>query len=151
MSESALPPIFLDRFAKDMADLQEKACTVIEEVPSQQEFIVSITPPQGIWKDHAFKFSFKLPREWPYHCPVVKCLTRIWHPNINEEGDVCVNTLRASYAPQLTLSALVESLFFIFRTPNPTDNINKEAGDMYQMNIDLFIQKANEYMDEYCE
>jgi ubiquitin-protein ligase len=26
--------------------------------------------------------------------PEVRCLTRLWHPNISEQGDVCLSILR---------------------------------------------------------
>lgn len=26
--------------------------------------------------------------------PIVKCLTRVWHPNISEEGSICLSLLR---------------------------------------------------------
>lgn len=42
----------------------------------------------------SFKFSITVPPEYNYSPPIVKCLTRIWHPNISEEGAVCLSLLR---------------------------------------------------------
>lgn len=52
--------------------------------------------------------------------PVVKCLTKLWHPNINEDGDVCLSILRQSsidgmgWAPTRKLKDVVWGLNSLF-------------------------------------
>ncbi|VDK68355.1 unnamed protein product [Onchocerca ochengi] len=56
------------------------------------ELIVS--PVEGIYKGGIFKFTIVVPPEYNNVPPVVKCLTRVWHPNITEEGSICLSLLR---------------------------------------------------------
>uniref|UniRef100_A0A914RHG8 UBC core domain-containing protein n=1 Tax=Parascaris equorum TaxID=6256 RepID=A0A914RHG8_PAREQ len=42
----------------------------------------------------SFKFSINVPPEYNNVPPVVKCLTRVWHPNITEDGAICLSLLR---------------------------------------------------------
>lgn len=52
--------------------------------------------------------------------PVVKCLTKLWHPNISEDGDVCLSILRQSsidgmgWAPTRKLKDVVWGLNSLF-------------------------------------
>ncbi|VDO42858.1 unnamed protein product [Onchocerca flexuosa] len=56
------------------------------------ELIVS--PVEGIYKGGIFKFTIVVPPEYNNVPPIVKCLTRVWHPNITEEGSICLSLLR---------------------------------------------------------
>lgn len=52
--------------------------------------------------------------------PIVKCLTKLWHPNISEDGDVCLSILRQSsidglgWAPTRKLKDVVWGLNSLF-------------------------------------
>lgn len=35
----------------------------------------------------------KFPSDYPYSPPSVKFLTKMWHPNVYENGDVCISIL----------------------------------------------------------
>lgn len=49
---------------------------------------------KGFYKGGAFKFSFAVGTNYPHEPPKVKCLTSVYHPNIDLEGNVCLNILR---------------------------------------------------------
>uniref|UniRef100_A0A915EPL5 UBC core domain-containing protein n=1 Tax=Ditylenchus dipsaci TaxID=166011 RepID=A0A915EPL5_9BILA len=48
----------------------------------------------GTIHEWCFKFSINVPPEYNNVPPVVKCLTRVWHPNISEDGNICLSILR---------------------------------------------------------
>nr|AAB07018.1 AsSLR8.60 [Ascaris suum] len=50
---------------------------------------LTVTPSEGIYKGGSFKFSINVPPEYNNVPPVVKCLTRVWHPDITEDGAIC--------------------------------------------------------------
>jgi len=65
----------------------------------------------------------------------VLCQTTIYHPNINLDGNVCLNILREDWKPVLDLNAVIYGLVYIFYEPNPDDPLNHEAADLYRKNI----------------
>ena len=50
-------------------------------------------PPDTLYQGGYFKSSVKFPADYPYSPPSVRFHTRMWHPNIYENGDVCISIL----------------------------------------------------------
>ena len=49
------------------------------------------------------KFEVFLPIDYPYKSPKVKCISKINHPNINQNGSICLNIIRENWNPTYTL------------------------------------------------
>ncbi|CAG2112983.1 unnamed protein product [Medioppia subpectinata] len=90
--------------------------------------------------------------------PHVKCLTRIWHPNISEEGDICLSLLRESsidamgWAPTRTLKDVVWGLNSLFTDLlNFDDPLNDKAADHYLRDRESFQLKVRDYVHKYAK
>ncbi|XP_025768036.1 NEDD8-conjugating enzyme UBE2F isoform X3 [Puma concolor] len=72
-------------------------------------FQLTVTPDEGYYQGGKFQFETEVPDAYNMVPPKVKCLTRIWHPNITETGDICLSLLRehsidgTGWAPTRTL------------------------------------------------
>ena len=75
---------------------------------------------------------------YPHEPPKVHCDTKIFHPNINLEGNVCLNILRQDWKPVLDINAVIYGLIYLFYEPNPDDPLNKEAAQLYRDDIKMF-------------
>ena len=93
-------------------------------------FKVYVTPADGLYQGAKFEFSVTVGDNYPYEPPLVVCDTMIYHPNIDFNGRVCLNILRAEWAPVLTLGAVLFGLMTLFLEPNADDPLNKEAADL---------------------
>jgi ubiquitin-conjugating enzyme E2 M len=52
-------------------------------------FEVVLKADEGLYKGGAFLFSFAVPAGYPHDPPKVKCLTKVYHPNIDLEVGGC--------------------------------------------------------------
>lgn len=59
-------------------------------------------------------FSFKVGPNYPHEPPKVKCETQVYHPNIDLDGNVCLNILREDWKPVLTINSIVYGLQYLF-------------------------------------
>jgi ubiquitin-conjugating enzyme E2 M len=50
---------------------------------------------------------------------------QIYHPNVDLEGNVCLNILREDWKPVLNLNSVMVGLFYLFLEPNAEDPLNK--------------------------
>ena len=141
------------RLQKDLENLDSLygAKLIIPDPNNIQDFIIEITPVEGIWQGGVFDFHFTIPDDFPFQRPSIICQTRIWHPNIEETGAVCLNILRDNYTAAMSIDQLVLGLQFLFSEPNPNSPLNKEAAEQYSSNIAAFKEKAQEYMALYCK
>jgi len=97
---------------------------------NQKIFDVIVIPQDGLWKSAKFKFVVKAPSGYPHEAPVVTCDTRVYHPNIDLQGKVCLNILRAEWNPCLGIQHVLMGLMTLFLEPNADDPLNKEAADL---------------------
>ncbi len=93
-------------------------------------FDITVFPDEGYYTGGRFAFSFSMPGSYPHDPPKVKCLTKVYHPNIDLEGNVCLNILREDWKPVLSISSVVYGLQFLFLDPNPEDPLNKDAAQI---------------------
>ncbi|KAL4435638.1 hypothetical protein ABPG77_002601 [Micractinium sp. CCAP 211/92] len=113
-------------------------------------FEVTLKPDEGLYKGGAFLFSFAVPSGYPHDPPKVKCLTKVYHPNIDLEGNICLNILREDWKPVLTITAVIYGLNFLFLAPNPDDPLNKEAAQMMQQSPAQFERLVAQSITRGC-
>jgi Ubiquitin-protein ligase len=73
-------------------------------------FTLTIEPDEGMYKGGSFHFNFAINQNFPHDPPKVKCTQKIYHPNIDLEGNVCLNILREDWKPVLNLNAVIVGL-----------------------------------------
>ncbi|KAJ2940735.1 hypothetical protein O0L34_g14846 [Tuta absoluta] len=117
------------------------------------EFILTVTPDEGYWCGGKFKFGIFVTEDYNMAPPKVKCLTKLWHPNINVDGDICLSLLRQTsidehgWAPTRRLKDVVWGLNSLFTDLlNFEDPLNIEAAEMYRKNKTEFQTKVQEYI-----
>lgn len=93
-------------------------------------FDLQIIPQDGYYKNGKFKFKIEIGSNFPIEPPKIKCLNKIYHPNIDLDGNICLNILREDWSPVLSLNSVLIGLNFLFLEPNPNDPLNKEAANM---------------------
>ena len=73
-------------------------------------FLLHIEPDEGMYKGGRFTFTFAINQNFPHDPPKVKCNQKIYHPNIDPQGNVCLNILRVEWKPVLNLNAVIVGL-----------------------------------------
>ncbi|KKZ66817.1 ubiquitin-conjugating enzyme E2 M [[Emmonsia] crescens] len=112
-------------------------------------FSLVIEPDEGMYKGGSFKFTFDIPRgeeAFPFFPPKVKCTQKIYHPNIDPQGNVCLNILRDAWNPILDLNSVAFGLLHIFLEPNYVDPLNKEAAEDLRLNREGFRRNVRTAM-----
>ncbi|EFP06958.1 hypothetical protein GCK72_004003 [Caenorhabditis remanei] len=122
------------------------------------ELSLTVTPQEGIYKGGLFRFHITVPPEYNNSPPLVKCLTRVWHPNITEDGAICLSILRQNsldqygWRPTRNLREVVHGLVSLFTDLIDFDDpLNVQAAEMWAKNKDGFEYKARDYINKYCK
>jgi len=109
-------------------------------------FTLTIEPDEGIYKGGYFNFTFVINSAFPHEPPKVKCTQKIYHPNIDLDGNICLNILREDWKPVLNLNAVIVGLQFLFLEPNASDPLNKEAAEDLRLNEEGFKRNVRASM-----
>ncbi|KPI40343.1 NEDD8-conjugating enzyme UBC12 [Cyphellophora attinorum] len=136
------------RVQKDLSELALGA-TMKTTFPNPDDilnFTLTIEPDEGMYKGGSFVFTFAMNNNYPHDPPKVKCTQKIYHPNIDLEGNVCLNILREDWKPVLNLNAVIVGMQFLFLEPNASDPLNKEAAEDLRTNREGFRRNARTAM-----
>lgn len=101
-------------------------------------FDVTVSPDSGYWKGATYHFTFSIPPHYPHSPPKVDCKTKIYHPNIDLQGKVCLNILREDWKPVLDINSVIYGLIYLFYEPNPDDPLNHEAAELFRKDVRQF-------------
>ena len=99
---------------------------------------INVTEATSYWFNAHYNFHFEISDNYPYEPPKVKLTTKIFHPNIDYQGNINLNILRSDWRPILSINLIIYGLHFLFSEPNPNDCINQHAGYIMRNNKDEF-------------
>lgn len=105
-------------------------------------FGIEIRPTTGHYNGGLFRFAVEISHNFPIDPPKIRCLQKIYHPNIDLDGNVCLNILREDWLPVLSLNSVLLGLNFLFLEPNPNDPLNKDAANMLVKNPQTFVKNV---------
>ncbi|KAM0825002.1 hypothetical protein ACQ4PT_069855 [Festuca glaucescens] len=129
------------RLHKDIAELNLPKTTKISFPNGKDDlmnFEATLRPDEGYYLGGAFTFTFQVSASYPHEAPKVKCKTKVYHPNVDLEGNVCLNILREDWKPVLNINTIIYGLNLLFSQPNDEDPLNHEAAAVLRDNPTKF-------------
>nr|XP_058917333.1 ubiquitin-conjugating enzyme E2 D2 isoform X7 [Kogia breviceps] len=89
-------------------------------------------PNDSPYQGGVFFLTIHFPTDYPFKPPKVAFTTRIYHPNINSNGSICLDILRSQWSPALTISKVLLSICSLLCDPNPDDPLVPEIARIYK-------------------
>ena len=86
---------------------------------------------------------------YPFTPPKLKFITKIYHPNIDTEGNICLDILKNHWSASLTLEKVLYSLSSLLNDPNPDDPLRSEVAKLYKTNQEKYNEIAKQHMEKY--
>lgn len=142
---------------QEMESMLPSTCSVKFSDPHKlYEFILTVCPDEGFWQGGKFLFHVYITEDYNMAPPTVKCQTKLWHPNISEDGDICLSLLRQNsidglgWAPTRRLKDVIWGLNSLFTDLlNFDDPLNISAAELYVKDKVEFSNKVRDYMLQY--
>lgn len=104
-------------------------------------FEANIIGPAGTpYAGGVFKTEITLPEKYPYDPPKIRFLTKIYHPNIDEGGRICLDILKVNtttqgaWRPVMNIASCLTSLQVLLSEPNPDDPLMPEIAEQLRYN-----------------
>lgn len=107
-------------------------------------------PPESPYQGGVFFLTIHFPTDYPFKPPKVAFTTRIYHPNINSNGSICLDILRSQWSPALTISKVLLSICSLLCDPNPDDPLVPEIARIFKTDRDKYTELAREWTRKYA-
>lgn len=143
------------RLRKELSDLKKSPlpyCTAEPENDDLHIWKATINGSEGT-PYHGGKFILRLSfdENYPFDPPKVKFITKIYHPNINSKGLICLDILRqSSWSAVLTTQKILLSIISLLSDPNPDDPLCPEIGKLCKNNRKKYNETAKKWTEKYA-
>ncbi|KAJ2500961.1 hypothetical protein GGH96_002278 [Coemansia sp. RSA 1972] len=111
-------------------------------------------PPDTPYTNGRFLLDVVLPPRYPLEPPSIKFRTRVYHPNIDDFGNICLEVLKTGkngcWSPQWTVGKVLIALSVLLESPNPSDPLMPEIADQITSDYRAFEETAREWTKRHA-
>ncbi|EGW09621.1 ubiquitin/ISG15-conjugating enzyme E2 L6 isoform X2 [Cricetulus griseus] len=138
------------RVAKELEDLLKQLPPYLRDLSSDAGNVLVwrmlLLPDQPPYHLKAFHLQIDFPRDYPLRPPTLKFITKIYHPNVREDGQVCLPLISIeNWKPSTKTCQVLEALNMLVGRPNPEEPVRLELADLLTQNPEMFKRKAEEF------
>ena len=109
-----------------------------------------IGPDESPFEGGVFFLNIEFPQDYPFKPPKVNFTTRVYHPNINKDGSICLDILKDNWSTSLTLAAVMKSICLLLTEPNIDDPLEADIAQLYKEDKAKYEATAREWTSKYA-
>jgi ubiquitin-conjugating enzyme E2 D/E len=109
-----------------------------------------IGPTETPYEGGIFYLKILFPPDYPFKSPKITFDTKIYHPNINSTGSICLDILKDQWSPALNVSKVLLSICSLLSDPNPDDPLAPDIANIYKNDKAQFDKNARDYTLRYA-
>jgi len=142
------------RIKKELENIQKDPplnCSVGLENDDIFKCTATITgPSESPYAGGIFHLNIIFPQNYPFKPPKITFATKVYHPNINSSGGICLDVLKDQWSPALTIDKVLLSICSLLTNPNPDDPLVTDIANQYKTNRVAYDMTAREWTDYYA-
>ena len=143
------------RLLRDLSRIEKEAEDSIFAGPNEDNILnweaVILGPESSAWEGGIFKINLKFSEEYPSKPPMVNFVSKVFHPNVYNDGRICLDILDKNWSPVYDILSILISLRSLLSDPNENSPANAEAAQLYKTNPQLYYSKVKECVEKSIE
>ncbi|XP_057544707.1 ubiquitin-conjugating enzyme E2 8-like [Amaranthus tricolor] len=144
----------MKRIIKELQDIRRDPPTSCSAGPVSENLYqwqaTIIGPAVSPYAGGVFILTIHFPTDYPFKPPKIAFRTKVFHPNINNNGNICLDILRDQWSPALTISKVLLSICSLLTDPNPDDPLVPEIAHMYKKDRTKYEATAQSWTHKYA-
>ncbi|KAI8084828.1 ubiquitin carrier protein, related [Halteromyces radiatus] len=146
----------LKRIQRELNDLAKNPPPGITAGPVDEDMFHwkgSVAGPENTpYKGGTFYLDIVFSADYPFKPPKVKFITKIYHPNIDDDGSICVDLLKSDvWKPATKIHQVLDALAMLLEHPNPDDALVSSIAEAYNTNRAKYNKTAKDYVEKYAK
>lgn len=115
-------------------------------------------PNNSVYKDGVYNGKLIIPKEYPHRPPEVRFTSKLFHPNVYDNGKLCMSILHEGidptgyekeeerWRPLNNIRTIFISIVSLLYDPNPDSPANIDAGVMWRKDQEAYKQRVKDDM-----
>ena len=144
----------LKRIQKEMEEIKRDPPANCSAGPIDDDLFIwqatIIGPEDSPYHGGIFILDISFSEDYPFKPPKCYFTTKIYHPNINSNGGICLDILKDNWSPALTISKVLLSICSLLDDPNPDDPLVPDIAEQYKKARAAYDITARQWTQNYA-
>jgi len=153
MSSSALKRIMreLKELTTD-APFEEERCTVLTKNDDYFAWQATLTGPPGTpYEEGLFFLDVDFPTDYPFKPPKLRFTTSIFHMNISDKGEICLDIIKDKWSPGFSIKKVLQDVMTLVEHPNLESPLRSDIAKLYKDDRAEHDRQAAEFTKKYAQ
>ncbi|CAL1281657.1 unnamed protein product [Larinioides sclopetarius] len=144
------------RLQKELQDIRKSGIKCFRDVQVDESNILTwqglIVPDSAPYNKGAFRIEINFPAEYPFKPPKINFKTKIYHPNIDEKGQVCLDIISTeNWKPATKTDQVIQALVALVNDPEPAHPLRADLAEEFAKDKKKFFRNAEEFTKKFSE
>ncbi|CAD7086988.1 unnamed protein product [Hermetia illucens] len=144
------------RLQKELADLKSSGLKSFRDIVVDEQNLLFwtglIVPENPPYNKGAFRIEVNFPAEYPFKPPKICFKTKIYHPNIDEKGQVCLPIISTeNWKPATKTEQVIQALIALVNDPEPEHPLRADLAEEFLKDRKKFFKNAEEFTRKNSE
>eukprot|EP00033_Pygsuia_biforma_P000480 GCRY01000566.1.p1 GENE.GCRY01000566.1~~GCRY01000566.1.p1 ORF type:complete len:156 (-),score=9.15 GCRY01000566.1:273-740(-) len=144
------------RLLSDLKNLQENPPEGISASPASDSNLfvwegVIFGPEDTPWEGGCFGLRLMFSEQYPAKPPRVRFTSTMFHPNVFNDGTLCLDIIQDQWSPIYTVASILTSIQSMLNDPNPDSPANPEASKLFVENFKEYKRRVRKCAEKSVE
>ncbi|KAL7728249.1 hypothetical protein ACLKA6_007355 [Drosophila palustris] len=144
------------RLSRELSDIVAAKSKILRNIEASDESLLLWTgllvPDKAPYNKGAFRIEISFPTQYPFMPPKILFKTQIYHPNVDEKGEVCLSIITAdNWKPTTRADQVLQSLIDIVHSPQPEHPLRSDLAEEFVKDNKKFMRIAEEFTKKNAE